>query len=62
MGKDKEENEELLKYAWPEDVWYSFHDLLLRLIRQQVSRRQAVFGARLPALTNWVNLGYATST
>ena len=22
MGKDKFENEKLLKYAWPEDVWF----------------------------------------
>lgn len=22
MGKDKFENEELIKYAWPEDVWF----------------------------------------
>ena len=22
MGKDKYENEELLKYGWPEDVWF----------------------------------------
>lgn len=22
MGRDKYENEELLKYGWPEDVWF----------------------------------------
>jgi len=22
MGKDKAENEELIKFAWPEDVWF----------------------------------------
>ncbi len=22
MGKDKFENEELLKYGWPEDIWF----------------------------------------
>lgn len=22
LGKDKEENEELIKYSWPEDVWF----------------------------------------
>ncbi|CAG7852742.1 Coiled-coil domain-containing protein 25 [Serendipita indica DSM 11827] len=22
MGRDKEENEDLIKYAWPEDVWF----------------------------------------
>lgn len=22
MGKDKFENEDLIKYAWPEDVWF----------------------------------------
>jgi len=27
MGKDKFENEELLKYAWPEDVWFHVDDL-----------------------------------
>jgi len=23
MGKDKVENEELIKYAYPNDIWYS---------------------------------------
>lgn len=23
MGKNKEENEDLIKHGWPEDVWYS---------------------------------------
>ena len=23
MGRDKFENEELIKFAWPEDVWYA---------------------------------------
>ena len=22
MGKDKYENDDLIKFAWPEDVWY----------------------------------------
>lgn len=27
MGKDKYENEELIKYGWPEDVWFHVDDL-----------------------------------
>jgi len=23
MGRDKYENEDLIKYAWPEDIWYA---------------------------------------
>lgn len=26
MGKDKYENEELLKYAWDEDIWFHVDD------------------------------------
>ena len=22
VGRDKEENEDLIKYGWPEDVWF----------------------------------------
>ena len=25
MGRDKYENEDLIAYGWPEDVWYVFH-------------------------------------
>jgi len=27
MGRDKEENEILLKYGWPEDVWFHVEDI-----------------------------------
>lgn len=27
MGKDKFENEDLIKYAWPEDVWFHVEDM-----------------------------------
>lgn len=27
MGKDKHENEDLIKYAWPEDVWFHVDNL-----------------------------------
>jgi hypothetical protein len=27
MGKDKYENEDLIKYGWPEDVWFHVDDL-----------------------------------
>lgn len=27
MGKDKHENEHLIKYGWPEDVWFHVDDL-----------------------------------
>jgi predicted ribosome quality control (RQC) complex YloA/Tae2 family protein len=26
MGRDKYENEELIKYAYPHDIWYAFRD------------------------------------
>jgi predicted ribosome quality control (RQC) complex YloA/Tae2 family protein len=27
MGKDKFENEDLIRYGWPEDVWFHVDDL-----------------------------------
>ena len=27
VGKDKHENEDLIKYCWPEDVWFHVDDL-----------------------------------
>ena len=27
MGKDKHENEQLIKYGWPEDIWFHVDDL-----------------------------------
>ena len=27
MGRDKYENEELLKYGWPEDIWFHVDDV-----------------------------------
>jgi hypothetical protein len=27
MGRDKFENEDLIKYGWPEDVWFHVNDL-----------------------------------
>jgi predicted ribosome quality control (RQC) complex YloA/Tae2 family protein len=27
MGKDKYENEDLIKYGWPEDVWFHVDNL-----------------------------------
>ena len=27
MGRDKFENEELIKHMWPEDVWFHVDDL-----------------------------------
>ena len=27
MGKDKFENEDLIKWGWPEDVWFHVDDL-----------------------------------
>lgn len=29
MGKDKHENEELIKYGWPEDIWCAVPSCLL---------------------------------
>ncbi|KAL7570205.1 hypothetical protein ACA910_020633 [Epithemia clementina (nom. ined.)] len=29
MGKDRYENEDLIKYGWPEDVWFHVDDLSL---------------------------------
>ncbi|XP_053962032.1 coiled-coil domain-containing protein 25 isoform X2 [Anastrepha ludens] len=26
MGKDKHENEELIRWGWPEDVWFHVHN------------------------------------
>ena len=44
MGKDKFENEKLIEYGWPEDVWFHVDDLssahvYLRLPRGPVRRQ-----------------------
>ncbi|KAK8086323.1 JLP2 DnaJ-Like Protein 2 [Apiospora phragmitis] len=44
VGKDKFENEELIKHGWEEDVWY-------------VPRRQALLGPHLPAPARGRDLG-----
>jgi hypothetical protein len=37
MGLDKYENEELIKYGFPEDIWYSFFLINFLLIQFKVS-------------------------
>jgi hypothetical protein len=37
MGLDKHENEELIKYGFPEDIWYSFFLINFLLIQFKVS-------------------------
>ena len=47
MGKDKYENEELLKYGWPEDVWFhvdnwSSAHVYLRMPTPEVTTREVL--------------------
>lgn len=32
MGRDKFENEELIRYGWPEDVWYVIKLIVFHII------------------------------
>ena len=33
MGRDKYENEDLIKHGWPEDVWFHVDKVILMMIR-----------------------------
>ena len=36
MGLDKHENEELIKWGWPEDVWFHVDKVSIQAIKQIV--------------------------
>jgi len=45
MGKDKHENEDLIKYAWPQDVWFHVDKL-----------SSAHVYLRMPTTMTWDNI------
>jgi hypothetical protein len=61
MGADKYENEELIKYGLPEDVWYvaaarrspSFHPGLLWFLRPALSHGDPWFRGACSAWSRW---------
>ena len=36
MGRDKHENEDLIKWGWPEDVWFHVDKVMIRRISRNV--------------------------
>lgn len=54
MGKDKHENEDLIRHGWPVDVWYAAIILVQLLIAHQASNGTSeyvamVLGRQVPA-------------
>ena len=52
MGRDKHENEDLIKHGWPEDVWFHV-DKVTAAEKMRVRKEQNIFiagllGSRLP--------------
>ena len=37
MGLDKHENEELIKWGWPEDVWFHVDKVTFQAIHNKIS-------------------------
>ena len=42
VGKDKFENEELIKYGWPEDIWFHVDDLSSAHVYVRLERGQGI--------------------
>lgn len=44
MGKDKHENEDLIRYGFPEDVWFHVDNLSSAHVYLRMNRGEKVFG------------------
>ncbi|EGC31675.1 hypothetical protein DICPUDRAFT_82463 [Dictyostelium purpureum] len=42
MGIDKYENEDLIKYGWPEDIWFHVHDLSSAHVYLRLKKGQTI--------------------
>ena len=42
MGLDKHENEELIKWGWPEDVWFHVDKVTFQAIKKSTSLRNVM--------------------
>ena len=40
MGRDKHENEDLIKHGWPEDVWFHVDKVMMRVMMMMRVREE----------------------
>ena len=40
MGRDKHENEDLIKHGWPEDVWFHVDKVMMRVMMMMMRVRE----------------------
>ena len=51
MGRDKHENEDLIKHGWPEDVWFHVDKVMMMMMRVMEEQNLVIPGllcSRLP--------------
>ena len=61
MGKDKEENEDLIKYGLPEDIWFHVENLSSAHVYLRVGKGQCLESASLQAIEECAVLTKANS-
>ncbi|XP_078068796.1 coiled-coil domain-containing protein 25 isoform X1 [Mustelus asterias] len=61
MGKDKYENEDLIKYGWPEDVWFHVDKLSSAHVYLRLYKGQAIDGIPKEVLIDCAQLVKANS-
>ncbi|CAF0831666.1 unnamed protein product [Brachionus calyciflorus] len=61
MGEDKYENEELLKYAWPEDIWFHVSKLSSAHVYLRLAKGQTIEDIPSAVLEDCVQLVKANS-
>lgn len=61
MGKDKYENEDLIKYGWPEDVWFHVDKLSSAHVYLRLQKDQTIDDIPKDVLTDCVQLVKANS-
>ena len=61
MGLDKHENEELIKWGWPEDVWFHVDKVTFQAIKKSTSLRNVMTKLVTEFLTETLLLGQLCS-
>nr|ACO51857.1 Coiled-coil domain-containing protein 25 [Aquarana catesbeiana] len=61
MGKDKFENEDLIKYGWPEDIWFHVDKLSSAHVYLRLQKGQTIDDIPKEVLTDCVQLVKANS-
>ena len=61
MGLDKHENEELIKWGWPEDVWFHVDKVTFQAIKKSTSLRNVLTKLVTEFLTETLLLGQLCS-